>query len=335
MDPVTALSAPATASPPGSDPIALLAAFERRAESAFAPNTVRAWRSDWAAWSAFCRAVGSPTLPTTVALIEAFLRNRIAAGRKRATLEHYLATLSTAHQAAGLASPMASLDGRLMWRAIRRELPKRQRQARGLIWDDVAAMVGQLRTQRPRDARDAALLSVAYDTMCRRSELVALRADDLTTESDGSGRLLLRRGKTDQDAEGALLYVSPSTMAHVHGWLTLAAIATGPLFRSTPKSTRPDRFARPLSDRDIARIFKRCALAAGIDPELVSGHSTRVGGAQDLLAHNITTGEIMRAGRWKTERMITRYGEALAVGRGGMAQLAARQGRAPKPGGRA
>jgi hypothetical protein len=62
--------------------------------------------------------------------------------------------------------------------------------------------------------------------------------------------------------------------------------------------------------------------------ERISGHSTRVGAAQDLLALNIDVASVMQAGRWKDTRMPMRYGEKVLAQRGGMARAAKSQGRA-------
>ncbi|MGQ0502504.1 MAG: site-specific integrase [Panacagrimonas sp.] len=289
---------------------------------AYAPNTLKSWRADWRVWTAFCRHAGEPALPATTAVLRAFLEERIGAGRKRATLEHYLATLSIVHRLAGLPAPMDTMEARLMWRGLRREhLTARQRQARGLTLDDVATIMATLDRESPMDLRDAALISVAFETMFRRSELVALRVQDLSIEPDGSGRIFLAHSKTDQEGQGVLQYLSPETVERVQRWLAVTQAVDGALFRSTPRSRQPDRYDAPLSDRDVARIFKKRALGAGLDPERISGHSTRVGAAQDLLAANFSAAEIMRQGRWKTERMIVRYGESLSAGRGAMARL--------------
>ena len=82
---------------------------------------------------------------------------------------------------------------------------------------------------------------------------------------------------------------------------------------------------------DVARRFKAMATAAAIAPELVvkiSGHSSRVGAAQDMSNAGLELGQIMQAGRWKTAEMVGRYTEGLAVRRGGAAKLAAIQNRA-------
>jgi site-specific recombinase XerD len=60
-----------------------------------------------------------------------------------------------------------------------------------------------------RADRERALLSVGYDTMARRSELVALDVEDFSFFSDGSGRVLIRRSKTDQVGVGSVAYLSP------------------------------------------------------------------------------------------------------------------------------
>ena len=297
---------------------------------AYAPNTLRSWRADWRVWTTYCTAAGHAPLPASLPALRGFVENRIQAGRKRATIEHYLATLTVVHRLALLPSPMDSMEARLMWRGLKREhLSARQRQARGLTLEDIDAILSTLDAGQPRDQRDAALLSVAFETMFRRSELIALRIEDLSTERDGSGRIFLPSSKTDQDGAGFLQYLSPETMARVQVWLDTTGLAGGALFRSVPRSNKADRYATPLSDRDVARIFKQRALQAGLPAGLVSGHSTRVGAAQDLVAANFSNAEIMRQGRWKTERMVMRYSESLNAARGAMAQLKGRKRQTP------
>ncbi|MCW2240641.1 tyrosine-type recombinase/integrase [Azospirillum canadense] len=72
---------------------------------------------------------------------------------------------------------------------------------------------------------------------------------------------------------------------------------------------------------------KRRTEAAGIDPALVSGHSLRVGAAQDLTAAGFGLPAIQQAGRWKSPNMPARYAEKIVPKQGAMAQLAGKQGR--------
>ncbi len=250
---------------------------------------------------------------------------------QKSRVPHYLATLGLAHRLAKLSWPLETMEGRLMWRALRRDprLTLRQRQAQGLTLEDVEKILLPLSDTDPRDVRDRALLWLAYETMARRSELVAVQVEDLAVEADSTGRLIIGRSKTDQEGQGELLFVSAETMASVQRWLELAGHKEGALWRSIPHIAKApagdanddSRYPRPLTDGDIARIFKRRARAAGIDCALISGHSTRVGATQDLLAGNFSAAAVMKQGRWKSERMVMRYGENIAAGRGAMAQL--------------
>lgn len=297
---------------------------------AYAPNTIRSWRADWRIWLDYCRRVDVSPLPVTTDVLRAFLLDRIAAGRKRATLEHYIATLAAFHRFIGLPSPLDSMEARLMWRALRREhLVARQTQAKGLLREDVETVIAALSTEHARDIRDSALMSVAFETMCRRSELVALKVTDLHFETNGSGRVLVARGKTDQEGEGKKLYLSPLTVERVQRWLAVAALTEGPLFRSVPHTKAPS-YGKPLSDRDVARILQRRVGQAGLDATGISGHSTRVGAAQSMLKANIETPRIMEQGRWKSERMIVRYTENLRAEDSAMAELTRRPLRKPE-----
>ncbi len=62
----------------------------------------------------------------------------------------------------------------------------------------------------------------------------------------------------------------------------------------------------PLQAGEVGRIFKRMAKAAGLDPVGLSGHSTRVGGAQDMVGAGLDVAEVMQASGWRTPVMVQR-----------------------------
>jgi integrase len=65
-----------------------------------------------------------------------------------------------------------------------------------------------------------------------------------------------------------------------------------------------------LCDGQIGRIYKRVARQAKLDPVLIariSGHSFRVGAAQDLLASGASMPTIMHRGRWTKSDTVMRY----------------------------
>ena len=82
-----------------------------------------------------------------------------------------------------------------------------------------------------RGTRNRMILLLAYTTLCRRSELTSLRAEDLTLCGDGQASMPLRQSKTDQTREGVLLSLDIETTSAVRNWLKLAGIAHSLLLR--------------------------------------------------------------------------------------------------------
>ncbi|ALJ39350.1 tyrosine-type recombinase/integrase [Azospirillum brasilense] len=70
--------------------------------------------------------------------------------------------------------------------------------------------------------------------------------------------------------------------------------------------------------------------AANADPLAAgfTGHSLRVGAAQDLLAAGVDLAGLMQAGRWKSPQMPARYTERLRATRGAVAQVRRARGAA-------
>ena len=203
---------------------------------------------------------------------------------------------------------------------MHRRKGRRQEQAGALTWplrERLLAATGE----RLIDVRNRSLLAVAYDTLLRRSELAALQVADLVLEVDGSATVLVRRSKTDPEGRGAAVYVAADTVVLVREWLERGGIARGRIFRSLCRGV----LGAALDPSQIPRIYKGMARRAGLPPDVVdglSGHSTRVGATQDMIANGIGLPAILQAGRWKTTTMVNRYGERLLARRSGAAQLA-------------
>ena len=304
---------------------AALRACADTACGAVSENTERALRSDlrvFAAWCAERRLLPMPARPETIA---AFV-DAMAASRAPATVRRYVASIAVAHRARGRGKAAKDTLVRLALKRMHRRRGRRQAQAGGLTWplrQRLLAAAGA----RPIDDRNRALVAVAYDAMLRRSELTALQVDDLLEEIDGSGALLVRRGKTDVEGRGAMVYLAPDTVALVRAWLARAGVSDGRLFRSVG---RAGAVGHSLDPSQVPRIFKAMARRAGLPGEVaeaLSGHSARVGAAQDMIAGGIELPAILQAGRWKTTTMVNRYGERLLARRSGAAQLARLQRR--------
>ena len=297
----------------------------RVSRGALASNTERALKADVAVFTAWCADRGRAALPATSDTVAAFV-DAMAIEKKPATVRRYVSSVSTFHKAAGLASPTATLEVRMALKRMNRERGTRQDQAapltRGVLDRLLAAGIPG---DRLIDRRDRALLAVAYDTLVRRSELVALAVEDLAVAEDGTGTVLVRKSKTDQAGEGSVRFLAADTVPLVRAWLAAAGIGAGPIFRPVSKGGAVG--AAALAAGKVARIVKERAQRAGVDPAGLSGHSTRVGAAQDMIGAGLEIGEVMQAGGWKSPAMVARYSERLLARRGAAAKLAARQGR--------
>lgn len=293
-----------------------------------APATVKAVRSDWTLYLAWCEASNATPLPASVTQLEMFLSAMIDKGRKRATVDRHLYTVGLVHIAAGLPSPSKDPDWPVKWKKLIRRLKSTgghvRKQAGELDMAGIEAILATL-GDSPRDLRDAALLSIASDTLCRESELVAIRVDDLHhNRRRNTWSLHVPFSKTNQD--GATLdyrFVSLETIERVRAWQTAAGIQEGALFRSTAGRPKTNGGAADaLLPQEVARIFRRRAKAAGLENAgSISGHSTRIGSANDLAEHGATGTQIQQAGGWKTERMVTYYTRRSLAGRNAMAAL--------------
>jgi integrase len=304
-----------------------LADWSSMARGAFAGNTLRAWRADWEIFGEFCRAYRLEALPASAKTVRDFVFECLSRGKKPATIRRYVSTIGRAHRASGLADPTASEEVKLALKEMGRKAPARQKQARGLTWAEIELFLS-VEPRNLRDIRDRALVCLAYDSMCRREELVNLRIEDIEEVGDESGAILIRRSKTDTAGEGAMAYLSPLTMRLLKEWLGQAGIKEGAIFVRVRGSAS---VGESLTAQNVTAILRKVGQWIGLEREeweRISGHSARVGAAQDLLALNIDLSSVMQAGRWRDTRMPMRYGEKVLASRGAMARAAKSQGRA-------
>ncbi len=301
----------------------------RSIHGAVSPNTERALRTDLGLYRSWCREQRLRPWPVRATVLGRYI-DSMAALKAPATVRRQVASLVSLCRAMGWKNPQKSATVTAALMRMNRQKGRRQTQALGLTWSIRERMMAAF-GDRLLHVRNRALLAVAYDALLRRSELVALQVSDFVMESDGSATLLVRRSKTDQEAEGAILFLAGDTVALVLRWLKRSGITCGFLFRSLGKN---ESVGGKLDPSQVPRIYKYMAREAGFGEEVVaglSGHSARVGAAQDMIASGIEMPAILQAGRWKSIAMVQRYGERVLARRSGTAQLARLQNRLPDP----
>src|ERR1700761_818663 len=307
-------------------PLADLLEWQAMAQGAYSVNTLRAQKSDGAIFQAFCESRREPYLPADPKTIRAFIDDQVTARKKPATVKRYVATIARVHIAAGLLNPCSSEAVRLGLKKMGRETSARQDQAHPLNWKDIKEFIDTAGDGLRAD-RERAMLCVAYETLARRGELVALEVRDIDFHPNGTGQAIIRRGKTDPIGQGRVAYLSRTTVRWLKIWLDHSGGEEGAVFR---RLIGRAPIGGTLYSGSVSLIFKRVARWIGMPARYVaaiSGHSTRVGATQDLAALDIDLAAITQAGGWKSPRMPLQYAEKINVGRSGMARAAEKTGR--------
>ena len=323
------------------------ASARRFAEAARSDATLRAYRSDWADFQAWCRSRGAPSMPATPETVALYIASRAEAGPdddqgrptaplKVATLRRRLAAISQAHKLAGAESPALRSREPLhsVWAGVTRALGTAPEKVAPALAADVVAMAAACdETVRLADGaaeppagvtlrarRDKAMLLLGFAAALRRSELAAVRADHLSYTPEGL-RLLIPRSKSDQEGAGQVVGVAygnrPETcpVRAVRSYVGAASRALADQGRPSPLSgpvfRGVDRWGRlgrrALTGRSVADVVKKRALEVGLDPSLYAGHSLRAGFATTAARAGKPDRAIQKQTRHKSAAMLAEY----------------------------
>jgi site-specific recombinase XerD len=265
------------------------AALEDYLVQQLAPGTARAYRADWRVFEGWCAARALTALPAAPETIALFLASQAQAGLKVSTLERRLAAIRLAHDVAGQLLPTSHKLVRGALAGIARQHGRRVQPKAPALAAQVKAMAAAT-PDTLRGCRDRALVLLGFAGAFRRSELVAIRVEDLGFELDGL-RVRLPRSKTDQEGRGHVVPVlrgqQSCPVRAVSAWLARAGITTGPVFVRIDRAgnVRPDS---ALSPQTVALIVKWYAFKAGFDPRPYAGHSLRRGFATQAAMNGVT-----------------------------------------------
>ena len=277
-------------------------------EAVLSDHTRRVYTTQWRIFTGWCDEVGLASLPAEPLTVARYLAARAGSGASMATLRLATSAIAKAHEWAKLESPCRDPGVRASLKGWGRRLAKPQRQS-GALTADVLAVIRLTAVQPRRRGRgietpeqaaerakfDLALVAVLSDGGLRRSEASSLTWGDVQRWEDGSGRITVIRSKTDAEAQGAVVAITPAAMDALSAIRPLGAGGEVKVFG--------------LSESQIARRVKAIAKAAGLaDWEFFSGHSGRVGMARRMAQNRAPTHEIERQGRWKQGGgMVGRY----------------------------
>ena len=287
----------------------------------YAANTRRAYLASWGGFTQWRGQDLERSEPATHEEIAQYARKLQTEGKTPATVRVRLAGISTVHQDTWPEIPDPNRHRKVKneIREIARDDDREQKQATPLNADDMARVLetahrprnagrgveGEVQAAK-RGAKDIALIAVMRDGLLRAAEAAALTWKDLTPLRDGTARLHINRSKTDQEGTGATVYLSREATTHL-------------LDMRNGSSPKPETPMFGISANWIGKRITQVAKHAGLEGHY-SGHSPRVGMAQDLSEGGAEMPALMTAGRWTSEAMPARYTKNVQAGRGAVAR---------------
>ena len=288
-------------------------------ENELAESTKKNYLTQWRLFSFWALNRNTRRLPADPSQVAAYLAERFEQeGRKPGSLYNTAAAISFIHRAMELGDPCKNSEVKRTLKGVTRRTGSLQRQAEALTAEVLTEIRvtacrprlgrgGRLESPKVAESRgkkDIAMICLMRDAMLRVSEAAALKWADIEVQADGTGRLLIRRSKTDYAGEGAVAFLSRQTMN------MLDSIRIGAEDGESILGLRPNQ---------ISKRIKQAAQAAGLGDGF-SGHSPRVGMARDLSMAGTELPSLMTAGRWSSPRMPALYTRNESAGRGAVAQ---------------
>jgi integrase len=304
----------------------LAADAARYAEKASGDGTRRAYGSAWAAYAGWCQRHGLEPLAGDPGIVALYLTARAKAGLSVSSLGVARAAIRARHRMAKVPLDLDDPRVTLVMRGITNAKGKRpQRQAAPAVPTLLRRMLdacpfpeSPAASAAALAARHRAMLLIGFGAGLRRSELAALTVGDVAVVPERGLTVFIRRAKSDQQGQGKVIAIhanprEPDFCPVVAFQRWLAARAAGPDW-SPPPGTAAEAWqqGRPLfcgvgkagtlkgkamADLVVARLLKKAALQAGLDPARFSGHSLRRGLLTDAGDRQEQLRDVMRQSR--------------------------------------
>ena len=277
-----------------------------------ASNTLRAYKSDFKDFGAFCAKHGFNSIPTEPKIVSLYLTH-LSNNSKISTLRRRLVSIGMVHKLKGhyLDTKHPVIIENLM--GIKRKKGSIQTGKKPILINhlkQIINVIDEQKIEKIKKLRNRTLILIGFGGGFRRSELISINLEDLDFVEEGV-KITLRRSKTDQFGEGLVKGLPYFTnekycpVTSLKNWINLSKIKTGPIFRRFAKSSILT--GHRLTDQSVVLIIKDCLKKAGIENENFSGHSLRSGFATVAAESGADERSIMAMTGHKTTQMVRRY----------------------------
>ena len=281
-------------------------------KSSKAANTLRAYKSDFKDFGAFCAKHSFNSMPTEPKIVSLYLTH-LSKNSKMSTLRRRLVSISMVHKIKGhyLDTKHPVIIENLM--GIKRLKGTIQKGKKPILINHLKSIINVINEQKIEEikkARDKSIVLIGFGGGFRRTELVSLDHEDLEFVPEGL-KITIKRSKTDQFGEGmtkGLPYFDNEIycpVTNLKKWLELSKIKDGPIFRRFAKGLSVTK--NRLTDQTVVLLIKNYLSLAGIDNSNFSGHSLRAGFATVAAESGADERSIMAMTGHKTSQMVRRY----------------------------
>ncbi len=271
-----------------------------------ATATLRAYRSDWAAFTTWCAAARVTPRPAAASAVARYVDD-LADHRTVATVRRRLAAVRAEHVDHGQPSPTDAAAVRL---AVARAEWRQRDRAKTATPVSVAELRAMSRALPATLAglRDRAVLLLGYGAGLRPGELVRLDVAHVRRVPAGLRVDVGRRPVVVPFGSAAELCAVDAWTQWRHG----ASLRSGPAFRAVDRHEHVGT-AR-LSVKAITRIVRRAADRAALDPARFRGSSLRRGTVVAATERGASDAGIMAHTRHRSRRLVRRYMAGTARG---------------------
>jgi integrase len=274
-----------------------------RFDGAFSENTLRAYRSDFQQYEAWCITNKQPSLPATAELMAEYV-DFMSTQNKSATIRRRINSLGTIFKLSKNPDPTKEPEVVLALKRMHRKIGRQQKQAPPLTKDILTQLLQQC-DDDTLGLRNQVLLRLGYETMRRRSEICSFTFDDLAEVPRRGPAIRLLKSKTDQEGASKLIPISTDLVALILHWKSHAEIE-GSILRCVD---RHGNVGPQLTPGSVCTILNRLLTKTSLCDEKTrfSGHSFRVGAAIDLLESGASLETIMLRGGWRSNDSAMTY----------------------------
>ena len=272
-------------------------------DGAFAENTIRAYKSDFIQYEAWCSQNNIDSIPATADAIAKYV-DYLATVKKSATIRRRINSLGTVLKLSKHYNPTSQPEVILAIKRMHRKIGRAQQQATPLTKPLLNQLISNC-DDSVSGLRNKVLLRLGYETMRRRSELCAFKFEDICKGANGKPAIRLNFSKTDQFGAGKILPISQELFDLIEKWRSMIS-DEGYILRSISRHGHIGESLHPASISTILKALQK-DLKIDFDEQPLSGHSFRVGAALDFLEQGEPLERIMLRGGWQTDSTAMSY----------------------------